>query len=178
VDLAAPGCNLAQAVDRTVRDFCGTSSAAPFAAGVAALALAADPTATAATLRAVLTATADPVTGGWVASGRVNAHAAVSAMPWSGTRDNTAPSVRFNKAPRHGFKHIRGTVRVTAKASDASGVKRVDLLVDGRVIGTETGAPYTFRVRSWRYGSSLKAQLRAYDRAGNVRYTSVRVWYR
>ena len=264
VDLAAPGCNLAQGLDGAVWTFCGTSSATPFAAGVAALALAADPTATATTLRAVLNATADPLTGGWVASGRVNAGAAVSAVPWSDTQaptasfrspaattvlrgniavtvaatdntaiqrvelvvgdrvvstdrtapwantwksgsytgrvtlkvrvrdwagnataisrrvtvDNTAPSVRFDRAPKHGTKRIRGTVRVTAKAADAYGVKRVDLLVNGKKVGMETRAPYTFSIRSWQYGPRLKVQLRAYDRAGNVRYAKARVWYR
>jgi subtilisin family serine protease len=264
VDLAAPGCNPAQGLDGAVWTFCGTSSATPFAAGVAALALAADPTATATTLRGLLNATADPLAGGWVARGRVNAGAAVSAVPWSDTQaptasfrspaattllrgsiavtvaaadnagigrvdlvvgdrvvgtdrsapwantwksgsytgrvtlkvrvrdwagnatvvsrrvtvDNTAPSVRFDHAPKHGVKRIRGTVRVTARAADTYGVKRVDLLVNGKAVGTETRAPYTFSIRSWRYGPRLTVQLRAYDRAGNVRHTAARVWYR
>lgn len=258
VDLAAPGCNMAQAVTGAVKLFCGTSSAAPFAAGVAALALAARPTATAGELSGLLTGTATALPTRWVASGRVNAAAAVDVRapvlaagtlvsgaavrdsvavpvnavdnvgirrvellvagrivgvdrvaPWApvwatgsfngpavvtiraydlagnsavATRtvyvDNTAPAVRITRAPRTGTRGIRGTATVLAGATDRYRISRVEVLVNGRLVARDTLAPYVLRVPTWRYGSKLVVRVRAYDRAGNVRYAPTLVWYR
>jgi hypothetical protein len=351
VDIAAPGCNSAQDRAGTVKNFCGTSSATPFTAGVAALALAAAPGATASDVRAALTSTAATLSGGWVSSGRVDAGAALQALPASSaptvtvarptagaylrgavtvtptvsddvaitrvealvdgqpvaaatavpwtlafasgpfsgrvtltavaydgdgyvatadvpvtidnraptasfrspglgarlrgtvavginaadntgvarvdllvggrvvstdraapwitywrsgrtiggttltvrvydragnataiarriTADNTAPAVGYSGTPRNGAKQIRGTVTVKAKATDTYGISRVQLLVNGRVVGTDRHAPFAFKVKTWRYGKKLRVQLRAYDHVGNVRYTPIRTWYR
>jgi hypothetical protein len=69
-------------------------------------------------------------------------------------------------------------VTVTASASDKSGVARVQLLVNGKVVATDTTAAYHFTVNTSTYGKTLKVQLRAYDEAGNVTTTSARTWYR
>lgn len=251
VDVAAPGCNLAQLPNGDIVDgFCGTSSAAPVVAGVAALALAASPAASAADLTHAITSTAAPVPGGW-ARGRVDAAAAVAALPggaagnpsarftrpavgshlravpgfslvtspdvvsvqllvdgavvatdtsapwrvwWNSAGRNGAVNVslvatdadgyttsvgpgRFiidNTAPRVAFRapavraHVRGTVRVTPQVVDNAAVARVQLLVNGRVVATDTAAPWSLGWLSGRTNSYVTLGLRAYDHAGNV----------
>jgi thermitase len=271
VDLAAPGCNPAQTRSGTVGSFCGTSSATPFAAGVAALLASQSPTPDAASVRRALTASATPIAGGWLAatSGRVDALAALGLLrpavaaradrtaPVAGMRypagaalvrgvvpvgalatddvrvarvdlaaagrmvgtdttapygfrwdtrglrgpvvltlrvldiagratllrrtvlvDNDAPAVTVASGPRHGTRKVRKTLYLTARAADASGVSRMDLVVDGRVMERYTGTQRRFAVRTWLHGPAMTVQVRAYDRAGNVRATPARTWYR
>jgi chitodextrinase len=70
VDVAAPGCNIAQDTAGAYLWYCGTSSAAPFVTGLLALAHDDDPTLTPDALRSRAMATAVPVS--WVASGIVS----------------------------------------------------------------------------------------------------------
>jgi hypothetical protein len=93
------------------------------------------------------------------------------------TVDNTRAKVAFAKAPKHKAK-VKGTVKLTASASDRNGVARVQLVVNGKVVATDTKAAYQFSVNTKKYGKSIKIQLRAYDKAGNVSATSTRTWYR
>lgn len=75
VQLAAPGCNYGTgrtASSSLFGNFCGTSSAAPAAAGIAALAISYAPAASAARIEAALESGAVPV-GGFVQDGRVDA---------------------------------------------------------------------------------------------------------
>jgi len=267
VDIAAPGCNPAQARNGIVGDFCGTSSATPFVAGVAALLASTTPTPTAAVMRTALTASAATIAGTWVpkSSGRVDAAAALASLPvtddevppatsfrlpsgnalvrgtvvvaaratddvgvakvqlladgvvvgtdrvepyifsWkttargkavtlglrtydrggnvtSATRqvtvDNWGPSVRITGGPAGGTRHIRKTRYVTATAADAHGVSRLELLVDGKVTERYAGSTHKFAVQTWKHGAVMTVQVRAYDRAGNVRYAPARKWYR
>lgn len=76
VDVAAPGCNRTTRLGDTYSDFCGTSSAAPLTAGVAALAFAAAPTATHTQIRNALEATSSSVS--YVRAGRIDAEKAVA----------------------------------------------------------------------------------------------------
>jgi subtilisin family serine protease len=140
VDVAAPGCGLAPAGNGGMRVFCGTSGAAPLVAGVAALVMAQDPSATPAEVAAVLTSTADPA-GGWTAAGRVNAMAAVQARTPAG---DDPPTVSF-LGPAAGTV-VRGTIAVTVDASDADGVAAVELLANGEVVKADSSAPYEFTV--------------------------------
>ena len=71
VDVAAPGCNIAQETTGAYPSYCGTSSAAPFVTGLLALAYDDDPTLTPAQLRSRAVSTATPVD--WVAAGIVSA---------------------------------------------------------------------------------------------------------
>ncbi|RSM51207.1 hypothetical protein DMB66_42475 [Actinoplanes sp. ATCC 53533] len=267
VDIAAPGCNPAQARNGIVGDFCGTSSATPFVAGVAALLASTTPTPTAAVLRTALTTSAATIAGSWVpkSSGRVDAAAALASLPvtddevppatsfrlpsgnalvrgtvvvaaratddigvakvqlladgvvvgtdrvtpyifsWkttargkavtlglrtydrggnviSATRqvtvDNWGPSVRITGGPAGGTRHVRKTRYVTATAADAHGVSRLELLVDGKVTARYAGSSHKFAVQTWKHGAVMTVRVRAYDRAGNVRYAPARKWYR
>ncbi len=344
VDVAAPGCNRAQTRTNTVDWFCGTSSATPFVAGIAALVRSREPEPSAEQIRKLLTATAKPVPGGWVAKGRVDAaalarpawnsdvttgqylsgtvalrpwytrslgvakvvaslggvakatdtappwHLAVNtadvagpaaltltaynaggapvgqaltaavtvdnaaptvsfrspgatarvgrtvtvqadaadairvakvqllargavvatdtAAPWSlswrstgngstpltlraydgaghvaaaartVTLDNGGPSAAIVAGPPDGRRNVRGTVRVRVTASDAAGVARVQLLVNGKEVGSATGSSATFAVDTARHGRTLKVQARAYDRVGNATTTGTRTWRR
>ena len=267
VDLAAPGCNPAQSMNGIVNQFCGTSSATPFASGVAALLASATPTPTAATIRSALTSSAERVSGGWVASsaGRVNAAAALASLPvaedtvapvtsfvspsgsalvrspvqvtaratddmgiakvellvdgtvadvdrvapytlsWrpairggtvtlglraydrggnvaSATRkvlvDNWGPTARITSGPAHATRGVRKTRYVTAESADRNGIRSMELLVNGTIVQRYAGSRHTFAVQTWKFGSRMRVQVRAYDRAGNVSYAPARTWYR
>lgn len=93
------------------------------------------------------------------------------------TVDNTKATVAFAKAPKNKAK-VKGTVKVTATARDKYGVARVQLLINGKVVATDTTAAYKFSINTKKYGKKLKVRLRVYDRAGNVTTTSTRTWYR
>ena len=80
VDVAAPGCNQATTMSGGYSSFCGTSSATPLVAGVAALLASARPSASNTAIEAALSSTALPVAGSWVHDGRIDAGAAVSAL--------------------------------------------------------------------------------------------------
>ena len=100
---------------------------------------------------------------------------------WSGTRtllaDNIKPVVSITKAPKNKAK-VKGTVKVYAKASDKNGISKVQLLVNGKVVATDTKSGYklTFKVSSQK--KTMKVRVRAYDKAGNVTYVATRTYYR
>ncbi|WP_436524534.1 Ig-like domain-containing protein [Actinoplanes sp. HUAS TT8] len=87
--------------------------------------------------------------------------------------DNTRPTLKITSGPRSGAK-VRGTVRIGASAADRNGVARVQLLINGKLVATDSRAGYAFSFNSAKYGKTIKIQLRAYDRAGNYVYTSAR----
>lgn len=93
------------------------------------------------------------------------------------TVDNTKATVAFAKAPKNKAK-VKGTVKVTATARDTYGVARVQLLINGKVVATDTTAAYKFSINTKKYGKKLKVGLRTYDRAGNVTNTPTRTWHR
>jgi thermitase len=156
VKVTAPGCNPAQRPDGTIDEYCGTSSATPFVAGVAGLLASTDPAPTAPQIRTALT------------GGRVDALRSLAALPYTG--DVTKPILAFGSTPAP----ARGVVTVTAAAADAHGVSRVQLYAGGKLVGTDTVAPYSFRWKSTTGNVAL--DLRAYDRAGNL--TQVRRYVR
>lgn len=82
------------------------------------------------------------------------------------TVDNTPPAVAIT-SPAAGA-NVRGTVQISAAASDANGVASVAFLVDGVLLRTVTAAPY---VASWtpvrRSGAHVLVAV-ATDRAGNT----------
>jgi hypothetical protein len=93
------------------------------------------------------------------------------------TVDNTKPALTITKAPKNKAK-VTGTVKIGASASDKNGVNRVELLINGKLVAKDGTAGYSFAINSKSYGKTIKMQLRAYDRAGNVTYTTTRTWHR
>ncbi|WP_436524978.1 S8 family serine peptidase [Actinoplanes sp. HUAS TT8] len=91
--------------------------------------------------------------------------------------DNAGPTVSISKAPGNKAK-VKGTVTVSVKASDPSGVGRVELLVNGKVVARDYRSSYVLSVNTARQAKTMKIQIRAYDRLGNVRVSSTRIWYR
>ena len=69
---------------------------------------------------------------------------------------------------------ISGTTTFSANASDNLGVKQVDFLVDGALVGTDpTGSPYTFSWDSSTVADGLHSVVaRAIDLAGNTSTTA------
>ncbi|MEV6305773.1 S8 family serine peptidase [Actinoplanes sp. NPDC051861] len=91
--------------------------------------------------------------------------------------DNRVPTVSITKAPKNKAK-VRGTVKVYVKASDASGISRVELVVNGKVVSRDYKAGYVLSVNTKKQKTTMKVQVRAYDRVGNVKYTTTRTWRR
>jgi hypothetical protein len=88
--------------------------------------------------------------------------------------DTSAPTVALT-APASGAS-VSGNVNLTATASDAgSGVARVEFLVDGAVVGTDTTSPYTvtWNAESVTLGTH-SVVARAVDNAGNSASTTAR----
>lgn len=80
--------------------------------------------------------------------------------------DTTPPAVNVT-APVTGAT-VSGTVTVTASASDAVGVTRVEFYVDGGLVGTDSTAPYEFAWNTTTVANGTHAlSARAFDAAGN-----------
>jgi hypothetical protein len=81
--------------------------------------------------------------------------------------DRTAPTVALT-SPANGAT-VTGSVAIAATAADAGGVSRVDFLIDGNVVGSASGAPYSI---AWSASSvspgSHSITARAVDGAGHV----------
>lgn len=81
--------------------------------------------------------------------------------------DGVAPQVSLT-APTNGAT-VSGTVSVSASASDNVGVDRVEFLLDGALLGSDSSAPYAI---AWNAAASVNGthtlQARAVDLAGNV----------
>lgn len=149
----------------------GTSVAAPFVAGAAALVLSVNPALTPDQVRDMICRTADDLGApGWdqyYGWGRVNLYQAVLAARDSlGSQDTTPPTVEI-AAPQEAAV-VSGVTQVSAAAADNIGVSTVDFYVDGGLVGSDTTAPYsaTWDTTGVPSGNRiLKAVAR--DRAGN-----------
>lgn len=179
VDIAAPGVS----IYTTQRGggygaASGTSFAAPVTAGVAALMMAANPTLGAADIENALFATATDIGAAgfdnYYGHGRVNAGAAVAAVATAKTADTSAPTVSITNPT--GGSQVRGLVAVDVAASDNVGVSRVDMLVNGTQVASDTTAPYGFSWDSTKAADgAVTLTARAYDAAGNYKSTAVSV---
>jgi hypothetical protein len=151
----------------------GTSFAAPIAAGTAALVMAANPGLTNTQVQQILFSTAvdlgaagRDITFG---HGRVDAQAAVAAAlaTLPPAVDSQAPTAAI-QAPL-GSTTVSGLVPVDVSAADNVGVAKVELLVNGKVVATDTAAPFAFSWDSAQVPNGMASLVaRAHDAAGNV----------
>jgi len=174
LDLFAPGASITSAwstSDTATNTISGTSMASPHVAGAIALYLETNP---AATPSAVTQAVVGNATTGVVTSaGSGSPNRLLYSLFGGGGGSDTTPPTTAITSPANGAT-VSGTTTVQASASDAVGVARVELYVDGSLAGTDTSSPYSF---SWSTTSvadgSHSLQTRAYDAAGNVGSSAV-----
>ncbi|WP_375764763.1 Ig-like domain-containing protein [Archangium gephyra] len=84
------------------------------------------------------------------------------------TVDLYTPSAAISAPAQNAW--LRGTVPVSATASDSVGVARVELYVDGTLLGTDTSAPYEASWDSTTVADGAHSlTARAYDQAGRVK---------
>ena len=173
VDLAAPGSNIAQTRAGSYGWFTGTSSAGPVVSGVAALALAARPDATAAQVRAALEGGADNV-GTWVAKGRVNAAATFAKItggtftpaPATPGKDVTAPVISGIK-----LSGVRGPITITPVVTDDVAVTTVKATItaNGRTASVvPVSSPWAVTWNSSGFTGTATIVITASDAAGNA----------
>jgi len=91
--------------------------------------------------------------------------------------DNTKPKLTVTKGPKNGAK-VKSSVKVQAAASDKNGIAKVQLLINGKVVATDSTAAYKFTINTKKYGKKFTVKLRAYDKAGNATTTTTRTWHR
>ena len=86
--------------------------------------------------------------------------------------DTTPPTVSLT-APAGGSTVSGKTVSLTASASDASGISKVDFLADGTLVGSSTVSPYSLSWDSTTVSNgSHSLSAKAYDTAGNTSTSS------
>ncbi|WP_163989954.1 S8 family serine peptidase [Pyxidicoccus caerfyrddinensis] len=168
VDLFAPGERPPTALgggDDSITSFdSGTSLAAAHVAGVAALYLQANPTASAATVASALTAGA--ITGKVTNAGTGSPNRLVNTAFLAAVGDTVAPQVQLG-GPVAGST-LQGTVGITALATDNVGAQRAELWVNGRLRLTDTSAPFEFAYDTLVDGNGpVTLEARAYDAAFN-----------
>lgn len=78
--------------------------------------------------------------------------------------DNTVPTVKITSGPKNKAK-VKGTVKLAVTASDTYGMRRVEMLMNGKVIQTDTAAPYKFSFTASKQPKKMKVQIRAVDLA-------------
>jgi subtilisin family serine protease len=180
VHLAAPGVGIYTTTwGQSYASASGTSFSAPIAAATAALVMSANPALTNAQVENILFSTAldlgAPGRDIYFGYGRVDAAAAVNAALSSvSAADTQAPLVSF-ASPLSGSS-VSGWVPVDVGASDNIGVTKVELLVDGALVATDTSAPYAFSWDSNQVANGTrKLTARAHDAAGNRSETSISI---
>ncbi|MEU8237876.1 S8 family serine peptidase [Actinoplanes missouriensis] len=175
VDVAAPGYTAGMLTDGsycwvglsdcTGNDYIirGTSFSAPLVSGVAALVASKNPKYSGWGLSNAITSSTRKI-GGWVKYGLVDAKAALTR----GT-DTVKPSATTT-SPGGGAK-LRGSVAVTPvglKDTGGSGIRNVDLYVNGKWHSWDYVAPFAPKLNTKKYNGAIKVQLRLTDKAGNI----------
>jgi subtilisin family serine protease len=191
VDLAAPGDDIYSTVPKFANpsgyaSFSGTSMAAPFVSGAAALYLSHTPSATVAQVRDALLQSVDPLpslAGKTVTGGRLDVGRALGAVQpppppaASPSSDSTAPSPFRLIRPRNRYTTTRHGVRFRWQRSVAArGLRYYKLYVDGKRRRTvhdpdarPGGREPTTRVHIHLRRGRHRWFVRAYDYAGHTR---------
>lgn len=171
VDIAAPGVSIYTTTrDGNYGNVSGTSFSSPIVAATAALMFSANHDLTPADVDRILKSTSiDLGTQGFdqfYGAGRVNAAAAVAAASKLINVDDQAPNISI-AAPTGG--EVSGVIPVDVNYDDNVGVVRIELLVDGQKIITDTQSPFAFAWNTTTLANGnhiLTAQ--AFDSAGNM----------
>jgi hypothetical protein len=169
LDIYAPGSSITSAWHTgatATNTISGTSMASPHVAGVAALYLSCNPSATPQQVRDALVNNATTGVVGDAKPGSPNALLYSAFITCGGTPGDTTPPTTSLTAPTGGAT-LSGTATVSANASDNVGVTRVEFYAGSTLIGTDTSAPYSI---SWTTtgvaNGSYTLTSRAFDAAG------------
>jgi subtilisin family serine protease len=171
LDIYAPGSSIvsaSNASDTGTTTMSGTSMASPHVAGVAALYLSANPTATAQQVRDALVTngTAGKVTSPGTGSPNVLLYSGFIGGGTPPPVDTTPPTTSIT-APTGGAT-LSGTATISANAADNVGVSRVEFYSGTTLLGTDTTSPYSF---AWNTSAVLNGAYslttKAFDAAGN-----------
>ena len=166
VDVAAPGTVLGLEPDgQYYTGETGTSFSAPLVSGIAALVKTYRPSYTGWSLMYAIESSTTNI-GTWVTHGKVDAAKALTI----GT-DTTKPT-SSGISPTATYAKVRGTVTITPVGlkDNYSGIRKVELFVDGVWKTWTKTAPYSVKWNSaGRYGN-VHLRLRIYDKAGNLLY--------
>jgi hypothetical protein len=171
VDVWAPGVNITSAgitgtTSTAVKS--GTSMSSPHAAGVAALYLSANPSATPAQLQQVLVnrATPDLVQFGFPSAVSPNRLLFMGTIP--GTSDGTPPTVAIT-APANNATLTQVLNTVNATITDAGGPGSTAMLfVNGLPIANDSTSPFSFSWDTTQYANGThQLQVKGADANGN-----------
>ncbi len=173
VDVAAPGVSISTTtMGGGYGAPSGTSVASPVAAGVVALIWSVNPFLTPDQVESILKGSSDDLGApGYDTAfgfGRVNAYQAVlQAMAAQPPSPDTTPPSAAIISPTDGST-VGGVITVQVSAQDNVGVARVDLYVDGVLIGSDATSPYSFAWDTTKLVNGLHAlKALAFDTAGN-----------
>jgi hypothetical protein len=172
VDVAAPGAGIwTTSRGGGYGAVSGTSFSSPNTAGVVALIMSANPLLSPGEVESILETTANDLgVAGWdqqYGHGRVNAFNAVAAAAGQTQPPDAEPPVATILSPSEGIT-VSASVPVDVTASDNVGVARVDLYVDGNLVGSDSTSPFGFVWDSASVADGwASVSAYAYDEAGN-----------
>ena len=173
VDIFAPGSSITSSwntSDTATNTISGTSMATPHVTGALALYLQTNPTASPATATQALIGNSTP--NKVTSAGTGSPNRLLYSLFGAPSGDTTSPSTSIT-SPANGAT-VSGTTTVAANASDAVGVVRVELYVDGVLTGSDTTSPYQIAWNTTTVGNgSHGLQTKALDAAGNVGSSAV-----
>jgi len=179
IDFAAPGVSILTTNNYGGYGYWqGTSFSSPLAAGVAALVLSINPSlSNTAVINILKQSSVDLGIAGFDTNygwGRVDAYAAAVAARNTLATDAIPPIVLLNN-PAAGAV-LSGSVQIAGTATDNLGVARIELSIDGQLITSASGSPFSF---PWNTATSANGAhtltVRAYDAAGNTSAASATV---
>ncbi|MEM3518476.1 MAG: S8 family serine peptidase [Nitrososphaerales archaeon] len=108
------------------------------------------------------------------ASNNIGESDPVTVNVYNEVGDKTLPIVSITK-PKNGSK-VSGNIKISASASDESGIDRVEFYVDGNLIGIDYSNPYYYYWDTKSVSNGWHTiTVRAYDKFGNFADASIMV---